>query len=118
MTGVPVTVLKIETVGLSESILEQIPILKPEDKRGWLEYDAATNQAHLDTQDGALAMDVLGYVWRPDSVGHRACYWVLVKMANGFLGRVHVFSRHSRSGSPPPVLRGMKQIYIVDGNGE
>lgn len=118
MSEVPVTVLAIQAVAMTESLLNQMTILK-ERRRGVLEYDSLTNRVRLDLYEGVLELEVFGYVWRPDIVGHRACYWVIVGMGDGGLARVHVFSPHSRPADPPPELRGMKQIFVVgDGDKE
>jgi hypothetical protein len=116
MSDVPVTVLEVKAVTLTASILEQIPILKLK-RAGAFESLPAKKRVVIDTYEGVMEVEPVGYVWRPDVVGHRACYWVLVKVPEG-LRRVHVYSAHSKPAEPPIELSGMKQIFVVEPDGE
>jgi len=110
---IPVTVLKVEMVTLTGAILEQVPIVRSL-TRPEIWYDRGLRKTMVRLADGE--MEAVGYVWQPDSVGHRACYWVLAKLLAGGLGRVHVHSHHSRPGDPPEELTHLSQIFVVGDN--
>jgi len=113
MSDVPVTVLEVKAVTLTESILEQIPMLKLR-RPGDFYTDPVSKKVVVETYNGVLELEPVGYVWRPDIIGHRACYWMLLEAPDGLLRKVHVYSLHSRPSETPIELSGMKQIFVVE----
>ena len=114
---IPVTALKTELVTLTESLLEQMRILRVE--RGSLSYDGKTRLLRMRAWGEEMELPLLGYVWAPATHLHRSCYWLLVARPSG-LQRIWepAMSRHHYE--PPLGMEGLPQIFVVgmDGDGD
>ena len=110
-TDVPVTALTTELVTLTESLLEQMRILRVD--RQSLQYDGEKRVLTTRVWGQVMELPVLGYVWSPASFQHPACYWILVTVPEGGVQRIHLRVEMRHHYEAPPGMAEVPHVFIL-----